>query len=179
MRNREFAPGAAKTGRTRLTNQIGRALAAFLVVASTLVISPSAMAVGLVYDIQRNGAVYDAISQTTPTTYTGTLKFVVESALADLSLDGGIALPEHYIFDIAVPFCTVPLNVDKFPGVHRAGVWIKAFYIWLFHPARTRNRERYYWLVLEHKILGSSQFLDFDGQIEQRGTHIPAAEGMP
>ena len=43
----------------------------------------------LTFDVRRNGSVYEAVSQTTPSSYMGTLKFVVESALDELRSAGG------------------------------------------------------------------------------------------
>lgn len=45
--------------------------------------------VGSHFVIERSGTVYSAVSQTTPTTFTGSLKTVVESAVSELGRGGG------------------------------------------------------------------------------------------
>src|SRR5215213_9951401 len=64
---------------------------AVLLTMALLTLGPVQGQSGLVFDISRDGTstTYQAVSRTTPTSYTGTLKFVGESAAHTLVSSGG------------------------------------------------------------------------------------------
>src|SRR5688572_11566370 len=64
---------------------------AVLFITALLTLGPAYSQSTLTYDVSREGttSTYHAVSRTTPSAYTGTLKFVVESAVSALSMSGG------------------------------------------------------------------------------------------
>src|SRR5687767_11218080 len=73
-------------------NNVSRPLfIAVLLTIALFTLAPVLGQTGPTYDVSREGttSTYRAVSRTTPSAYTGTLKFVVESAVSALSMSGG------------------------------------------------------------------------------------------